>query len=697
MRLIRHTCLAALLALGGCDSTTTSDPPGPPVPKTQIALTGTPGEMRTYAASNGSLRAQCEIPLAAVASGKTGNVVRWQGGRMLWHFGLTRAVPSDTTPISEQEIVKGWGTSVIASGSTRNSHWTFYAGAPFKLTLEMDYLEEATGATGIASHTFTCGPTPPPGGVPAPVVRNVRVTPLFDDTAAVAIIPGRSLTITYEAESASGVWESGILVSGAFSARMLDRHAVTGTVGGTVRGRVEIAVPADAQIGQPIRVQAYALDGFLQPGVATSATQVQVVSNKPPVLRYAYFLTSVPSGMDSNRLVGNFAAGDTMKVRGDVMESRGPGWLVYTLGGAVSVRDSVPVPFTTGNIDVSIPVKPEWVGATRFSVQVVNGEHMYSGTASAPADSFRIVPAPEYPVRTATFATRATDMVLDEARGLLYLAFPYTGRVEVLSLATMTSTSINLGTVRHSPLAVELTRGGDTLLAALPSETAVAVVDLARPDAAPLKVPILVNGEKIHVWGVRVAANGKVLVSGVPWAKQVVEMTSSGTGQRLRADTEAAGATIVAARSADRGRIFLERVDPRCVIVYDSRTNEIGSCFPAGRHYGSWSSTPSGDRFAWGYDVFDADRGRVRSFPIVSGTSFSYTTGLSPDGSHLYVGLVRGIAKLRVSDGEYVERITLPGSVEGRILFAGPRRMIAVDARADSPDGPTTVYVVDLP
>jgi hypothetical protein len=112
--------------------------------------------------------------------------------------------------------------------------------------------------------------------------------------------------------------------------------------------------------------------------------------------------------------------------------------------------------------------------------------------------------------------------------------------------------------------------------------------------------------------------------------------------------------------------------------------------------YGSWSSTPSGSRFASGYDVFDLS-GKIRSLPLVTGSAIHYTTGLTPDGTHLYVGVSGGLARLRVSDGAYIDRIPLPVTFQGRILFAGPRQLVAAYARVGYPTDQTRIFVVDLP
>ncbi|HEX8831367.1 MAG TPA: hypothetical protein VF705_09395, partial [Longimicrobium sp.] len=131
-------------------------------------------------------------------------------------------------------------------------------------------------------------------------------------------------------------------------------------------------------------------------------------------------------------------------------------------------------------------------------------------------------------------------------------------------------------------------------------------------------------------------------------------------------------------------------------LVYDSRTDAFGPCFTAFPG-GNLTSTPTGSRFARGYEVFDIAEGSIRAFIVAPNSVPNHTTGLAADGLHLYAGLTDGLAKLRVSDGEYVERIPLPEPIDGQILFAGPRRLIALAAPNAYLQGPSRVYVLDVP
>ncbi|HEX8320511.1 hypothetical protein [Longimicrobium sp.] len=695
MKIAPYTLVAAaLLALTACEPPTASKPN--PSSAVDVVLGGTAGEMVVVAASDGALQAQCTVDLQATAKGSAGRAARWGEGRIIWYYGMDRSVVRDTAPVPAQEVITAWAVNSIGAGATQNSRWTLRADAPFKATMEMDYAEEGGDGSGTASYTFTCGPTPPAGGAPAPVVRNVQVSSeAGGDSMA---LPGRVITIRYEAQGEWGVWESGVLITGAFNAQVPVRNAVTAGGGGTVTGTVQVLVPAEAAVGQPIQVQGYAVDPFLQRGVAAPPRPMRVTSNVQPMVLSAYFKTSPVYQGQTHRLVGRFAEGDTMQLSIQTLHSLGPGWVVFALGGGVNARDSVAVPFSAGALDVKLPVRAGWAGASTLSVQVRNNEGMYSIPVTAPADSFGIYRGRTAPVRSATVATPAGDMALDHARGLLYLAMPHTGRVQVVSLATLSATSRAV-TSTSGGMGLDLTRGGDTLIVALGAERALAVLDLSRPEAAPVKVPLAVDGVEMIPMQVRVAANGKVLVMGeiVSTAqRRVVEMSSSGTGQRLRADAEQAGAYFLVHRSADHGRLFFESHDHHCATVYDSDTDRFGTCRPLVNE-GTWSSTPSGSRFASGYDVHDAAGGRVRTFPLVTGAPIRYTTGLTPDGSHLYASAAGGLVKLRVSDGAYIERLALPTVVDGRILFTGGGRyLVAVHARVGYWTEATEIHVVDL-
>jgi predicted small integral membrane protein len=683
MSMRSHALFAALaLAASACDSATDSDAGG--TPSVRVELHGRSGNLTVTRAPEGQRVAECTVDLTATVQAGKGGPVTWQDATMRWYFGIDRTAPADSSVFSAQEIAGGWGAAQIAPGQTQRANWRFWAGAPYRATLEIRYRKGTNGPVGKAEYTFTCGPDAPAGGAPLPTISGLTVRDGGNPVGR-EILPGRTLSISYIGNSGVGLWETGVIVSGAFSAHVRIPHSLEGHAG---QG-VTIPIPSDAVMGEPIRIQSYAADAFLQVGTTIFTDSLRLVKETAPVLVSAS-LEPLPGS--ATRLSGTFAEGDTLPLSVRTSAYVPISWLVYTLGAPANVHDSVAVP-PGGQYQhtIRIPVRKGWAGTPSVSVYV-RGSTLASNVLSSPPEGLRIYPQRVRPVRSAATANPATDMVLDEARGLLYLSF-YEKRVDVLSLATMT-----FGTPIALPagaLAIDLTRKGDTLLVALTNKS-LAVVDLAWPGSVA-EVPLAPGGSAMWATGVRVAANGKVLVTGNPvgsHAPSLVEMTSSGAGQRVRADVAAAGISGMAIRSPDRSRIFFTGGPPTCALVYTAASDAVGPCVTI-ENGGTWSSTPSGSRFARGYGVQDAASGPVRVFPFLwYGT---YVTGIHPDGADLYIGAYGGLTRARVSDGALLERIPMPAVTNGWILFTGGGRyLIAVDAHVGRAAEPTRVYLVDL-
>lgn len=680
MRWRSHAFLAVLaLAASACDSATDTD--STPTPGVEVRLSGSAGNLSVTTSPEGRRVAECPVELTATVPAGKGGLVTWGDATMRWYFGLDRSTPDDSTVFTGPEIARGFGTAQIAPGEARRASWRFWAGAPYKATLAISYREGNDGPLKRVEYTFTCGPEAPLAGAPLPTIRDLTV---HDESDAVGheVLPGHTLRISLAGQSQVGLWETGVIVSGAFSAHVRVPHGLEAQS----RHGVSIRIPPDAVVGEPIRIQAYAADAFLQVGTKVFQDSLRLVAHVAPVLLSASLERSPGT---ATRLSGTFAEGDTIPLSVRTSGYVPMSWVVYTLGAPANVRDSVAVP-AGGWVQhtVKIPVRAGWAGTPPLSVYV-RGSVLASNVLSSAPDGLRIYPQRVRPVRSAATANPATDMVLDEARGLLYLSF-WEKRVEVLSLATMT-----FGTPIALPAGaagIDLTRNRDTLLVALGNQT-LGIVDLARPGSVT-QVPLAPGGTAMWAVGVRVAANGKVLVTGNPvgtYGQSVVEMASLGAGQRVRTDAPSDAAPMNI-RSPDRSRVFFGSA--RCAIVYSSASDAFGPCI-ATEPSGSWSSTPSGNRFARGYGVQDGSSGEVRVFPHI--WNGNYTTGISPDGADLYIGSSGGLTRARVSDGALLERIPLPAVANGTILFTGGGRyLLAVNAHIGVASEPTRVYLVDL-
>lgn len=263
-------------------------------------------------------------------------------------------------------------------------------------------------------------------------------------------------------------------------------------------------------------------------------------------------------------------------------------------------------------------------------------------------------------------------------------------RVQVLSLATMTfQTPLAFSTAVRG---VDLTPGGDTLLVSLPGARSVAVVDLARPGSAPKEVPITAAGAGFHPLSVRVSATGRAMVMGVDqggtqW--KAVEMSASGSGQRLRTDARGGLFREGLFQTPDRARTFF--MTETCTLRYDAASDQFSACYvgPSGNRV--WTSNQSGSLLARGAHLMTAELATVRFFTLPYDDGIS---GLSPDGRFIYLAIPDGLWKVSATTGAIDRKIPLPERVDGHILFSGGGRyLIALHGRTVST---TRVYAIDM-
>jgi hypothetical protein len=117
----------------------------------------------------------------------------------------------------------------------------------------------------ILAASLTCGPTPPPHGVAKPSVSglDISINHILARTGPVS--PGADLGVTWMGKSDAGLWQTGAVISGAFSARVL---FIEGMAPASGRG-AWFRVPQDAKPGSRIIIEVFAVDPFLQTTVVS--------------------------------------------------------------------------------------------------------------------------------------------------------------------------------------------------------------------------------------------------------------------------------------------------------------------------------------------------------------------------------------------------------------------------------------------
>jgi hypothetical protein len=439
-------------------------------------------------------------------------------------------------------------------------------------------------------------------------------------------------------------------------------------------------VPAGSRHGAAITVTVRAVDIALRSATSTPTTQLTFVDRAPP------FLASVATIERFNRplargLAGQYAVGDGMTLVVSASDDNALGWVVYELGPPASFRDSVALSGRSFiDRQLTITIRPEWVGAPVMSVYVRDGVGLVSRTLRSEPDSLRFYPLVQRPTIMLPLGSQAEigDIAYDPRRDLVYIASPRENRVIVLSPSSMTlQPSIELGA---RPSGIDVTPSGDSLLVAIPSSKSVTVVDLTRQPAMQKAVamPLLDTAGTVHPSvtpapdGLRVAANGKAFVMlshPTSSGDATVEIDLRTGAQRFRTDARGTwsfpGWPKTMGRTNDHGRIYLQSYCPR---RYDSASDTFTPCMSEVRaNYAGFTFDATGSRLTHGEHLLDADMRVLWTAEPIQGL-VPYAA-ITPDGGTLHLGVRQGLTRMRVADRIMLERVPVPVTVE-RVFVA---------------------------
>jgi hypothetical protein len=145
-------------------------------------------------------------------------------------------------------------------------------------------------------------------------------------------------------------------------------------------------------------------------------------------------------------------------------------------------------------------------------------------------------------------------------------------------------------------------------------------------------------------------------------------------------------------RTADHSAIVY--LGGGCLGRYEAGLDRFVSCRSVDASYEYLSVDASGQRVLAGLEVYDGAGQMLRTLQRPFQWNPPKATALSPDGSDAYYAIgIAGLAHVRVSDGQLLERIPIP-TIGGRV-FVSPdgRWLVALPGEGtSSPD----IAVVDL-
>lgn len=663
------------------------DAPTAPAPTLKVALLQS-GFTRSINSTADGPVIVCRVTLTPSTSG-TGTAT-WGSGVLRYYAGPDRTAPVDSAELHPEDLAGMWGATIPASKPSP-ADWTFTAGIPFEVEFEARY--RVVGAAEIASATtrFACGDAPPAGGVAAPTISSIAVTPSSGE-----LVAGASVDVTYTASSPYALWMTVIETSGAFTSKQTVAESLEGTSTRTVR----FTVPRGATYGEPLVVRVTSVDASYQQSWETARPQLVVVDRTAPKLSSTTLLGSAPA-LPS----GQFAVGERLPLNFTASDEDVLRWVVVEIGAPVNARDSLPLSF---NFEYSSPgpiVKPEWVGAPTVSFYVRDAAGNRSASISSLPDSVRFFPTATHPTTLIGGTLSATtlssaDLAHDLRRNLLYLSAT-NGSIAVLDPVTSSFRApIPIVTASYANLTFDLTVSGDSLVVTQRGSRTLRIVNLAQPGTPVSTVPLTILDTVVAAYAttgtigtsrLRVAANGKAIVS-------LLDNTTSGdatlavdlaTGrQAIRTDARAASASWTRGLAALPDRSKIASVDASCRMLYLAATDSFTPCRSGSvsglatiNDWLPYSLNTLGSRLTFGTLLFDGDLSLLgRSPNVVRNMPYYVGLTLSPDGAYYYVGANGTVTKVRVADGVYVERFTVPIPAERLYMSPDGQWMMVFDA-----------------
>lgn len=621
---------------------------------------------------------ECDVDLRAAISGE-GTLV-WQGGSVKWFIGANRSAPADEQTLSATEVRDSWdGTA--APGSTVYALWTVWASLPFEIEMTFHYLKQGESQPKPATVRVTCGPPLPAPLPPGPTISAFTAPQQTFE-------PGDTVRAEYAASSGAGLWVTRLMAEGAMQASWNHYEARQTSV-----SRL-LAVPflRGAPTGIATKLTAIAIDPFGQSAEAT-ANVLPLSDQTPPVIRTFEHRRSIGSGYSSD-LSGKYFLGDTVVFYVMAEDNGLTHSVVWEImpGGE---RDSLfLVPYPTALVDVKIPVRPSWEGGTDvyFTVWIRDAAGNISEPRSTQPGAFRFYPSFDRPRMSANLDSEIGQVLPDTVRGVLYALQPNRSRVAVLSLADLSTTAMIA--LPAAPSAMDMTRGGDSLLVVIPSLRALSVVDLRQSPPEVTQLPLAMPDTATWQTPARVSttSRGTAIVTfpsggSTNWLPLEIDLANG--QQRFRDDATGSGLSVALGRSGDRSLLLLSSAT--CIRLYDAPTDTFAECHPSDL-LGPASVDIPGDRFVLNERVYDAGFNRIGTIESPVGTPG--IAALTPNGEHVYhsypfIGLVRS----RASDGAIVDRTTSAALYpESPQVTADGRRLIYVGGHGFA----WAVNVVDL-
>jgi hypothetical protein len=649
----RHAFAPALIAT--LFAFACGDPTGPPEPLV-VTLTGstTFGPVLTAEGEEPSIRCGFRMIASATGPGKAD----WQGVVFRFYAGADRSAPLDTSALTEEEIRGAWSRDSISRALTDTTEWYFNGPIPFEVEFAFAYQQRGATSPSFATARGVCGPTPMAGAAP-PTTSLVQVR-TSDDQLDV----GDSIFVTFAANSASGLWRSGVSVSGPFEQTRWQAD----TLRNDALHTIVFVVPQVARLDLPVSLLLLADDIALERSTSLHTSGIRVVDRTPP--RAGGYTTQA-----------RLATGSAFSFMVSADDNNAVRTLVWELDGEISASDSITLiqPLAAVSREIVLTARPEWAGKrARLRVRSYDDAGLRSAEWFSADGIFNFIQSFVAPSASFAFETQGLPdfHAFDPVHGRFYGSYSGGGRIVGVALTAMVPLPpISLpgaGAIGVSPSGDSLfvgTRTSRTIRILSPSSGAsfgtIALSSLesllpagTSPSAAPDWIAPLLGGRVL------------VHVSSVPG---VVEIDLAAGTQRYRPEFEPVAVGLSGFVATDRQRVLL--ISPNCHRWYLAISDSLTPCRPGTGVDPRFVSLPlSGDGAGLGERVVDETLTPLGP-PDVQGMSIPDADRIHHWNADMWDGR---IYKVRSSDGTILKSTSLAGQAWFLRFLADGRSLIVL-------------------
>ncbi len=667
--------MATIAVAGSC-----REPLSPPF-SVRVFVADTGGPVYSTDAAGRALLT-CNATLEAVGAGN--GTATWLDAVVRLYAVDKPTVALDSSTFPDTLISDSWGGGVMGPDSVKRARWVFDGAIPFIVGFSFRY-QVVGGREDSARATLPCRPAVPPG--PAPAITALASLP------SSVYEPGRTLAVGYSVTSSVGLWDDVLTISGPCDTVLYGSDSVHLAISRTRT----LLLPASCNLGVPVQATVTAIDANLQASERTITLPVLVDTTPPSIETIAPFAeTGTPDSVIA--LSGDVFVGDTILIDVAAFDNhivQTLNWIATPVGGSGSI-----VKGTVGSAGAWMPIvlQPTWSGPIQLGFFARDASGNTSPVLRTWADSLVVYPSLTPPTVEATVSLPFGQMVWDTRRGVIYLNQGDWKKIGIFSRAADAVTGTLV--LNDYPAALDLSPGGDSLIAALALTRSLAIVNLRTSLPTVTTVPLPVIDTTLQPSGLAVAANGEAVISAISLSGgsgHIYTYDLATGAARLRLDAGIAGATASGriARSGDRSAVILNG-GAGMFQRYDAGTDTF--------------EPPTTARVTWASPQVDSTAAHI----VVAGDVYDKTLqyvltprahtyeaqreDISPDGQTMFISDAnKGVVRARLSDGTTIDRLVLPVVANGMSVAPDGSTFAVIDELLSGADVIAFVNLTQLP